>query len=87
MLQSFFWRYHALEPADADARLHEVFELIVDHDWKPEQLASLKDFVLAASLPGIKINTSPTDFAPFESVQLISFDGKQWNRFGEIMGK
>ena len=52
-----------------------------------KQAASLKDFVLAASLPGIKINTSPTDFAPFESVQLMSFDGTQWNRFGEIMGK
>ena len=52
-----------------------------------KQAASLKDFVLAASLPGIKINTSPTDFAPFESVQLMSFDGTQWNRFGEVMGK
>jgi branched-chain amino acid transport system substrate-binding protein len=52
-----------------------------------KQAASLKDFVLAAALPGIKINTSPTDYAPFESVQLISFDGKQWNRFGEVMGK
>jgi branched-chain amino acid transport system substrate-binding protein len=52
-----------------------------------KQAASLKDFTLAAALPGIKINTSPTDFAPFESVQLISFDGKQWNRFGEVMGK
>ncbi|MEK6243824.1 MAG: ABC transporter substrate-binding protein [Pseudomonadota bacterium] len=52
-----------------------------------KQAASLKDFVLAASLPGIKINTSPTDFAPFESVQLIKFDGKQWVRFGEVMGK
>ena len=52
-----------------------------------KQAAGLKDFVIAAALPGIKINTSATDFAPFESVQLISFDGKQWNRFGEIMGK
>jgi len=52
-----------------------------------KQAASLKDFVLTASLPGIKINTSTTDFAPFESVQLIRFDGKQWNRFGEVMGK
>ena len=52
-----------------------------------KQAASLKDFVLAAALPGIKLNTSPTDFAPFESVQLMSFDGKQWNRFGEVMGK
>ena len=52
-----------------------------------KQAASLKDFVLSATLPGIKINTSATDFAPFESVQLIRFDGKQWVRFGEVMGK
>jgi len=52
-----------------------------------KQAASLKDFVLSASLPGIKINTSATDFAPFESAQLIKFDGKQWVRFGEVMGK
>jgi branched-chain amino acid transport system substrate-binding protein len=52
-----------------------------------KQAASLKDFVLTAALPGIKINTSSTDFAPFESVQLIRFDGKQWVRFGEVMGK
>ena len=52
-----------------------------------KQAASLKDFVLTAALPGIKINTSATDFAPFESVQLIKFDGKQWVRFGEVMGK
>jgi branched-chain amino acid transport system substrate-binding protein len=52
-----------------------------------KQAANLKDFVLTAALPGIKLNTSATDFAPFESVQLIKFDGKQWVRFGEVMGK
>jgi branched-chain amino acid transport system substrate-binding protein len=52
-----------------------------------KQAASLKDFVLSAALPGIKINTSATDFAPIESMGLIRFDGKQWVRFGEIMGK
>jgi branched-chain amino acid transport system substrate-binding protein len=57
------------------------------HENVMKQAASLKDFVLSAALPGIKINTSATDFAPFESVQLIRFDGKQWQRFGEVMGK
>jgi branched-chain amino acid transport system substrate-binding protein len=52
-----------------------------------KQAASLKDFVLSGALPGIKINTSATDFAPFESMQLIKFDGKQWVGFGEVMGK
>jgi branched-chain amino acid transport system substrate-binding protein len=52
-----------------------------------KQAASLKNFVLPGALPGIKLNTSATDFAPFESVQLARFDGKEWVRFGEIIGK
>ena len=51
------------------------------------QAASMKDFVTDSALPGIKINTSATDFAPIESVQLAKFDGKTWVLFGEIMGK
>jgi len=52
-----------------------------------KQAASLKNFEIATLLPGIKINTSATDFAPIESVQLAKFDGKTWVRFGEVMGK
>ena len=51
------------------------------------QAANLKDLQLALALPGIKVNTSATDFAPFQQEQMIKFDGKQWIRFGEIMGK
>jgi len=36
-------------------------------------------------LPGITINTSPTDFYPVQSVQLASFKGETWNLFGDIM--
>ena len=52
-----------------------------------KQAANLKNFENDILLPGIKINTSATDFAPIESVQLARFDGKTWVRFGEIMGK
>ncbi len=52
-----------------------------------KQAASLKDLTLPLLLPGIKINTSETDFAPIESEQLVKFDGKEWVRFGEIIGK
>jgi len=51
-----------------------------------KQAANLKDFQTDLALPGIKINTSPTDFAPIESEQLARFDGKKWVRFGEIIG-
>jgi branched-chain amino acid transport system substrate-binding protein len=36
-------------------------------------------------LPGITINTSPTDFYPVQSVQLATFKGETWNLFGNIM--
>jgi branched-chain amino acid transport system substrate-binding protein len=52
-----------------------------------KQAANLKNFELNVLLPGIKINTSPTDFAPIEAEQLARFDGKEWVRFGEIIGK
>jgi branched-chain amino acid transport system substrate-binding protein len=51
------------------------------------QAASLKDLQLPMLLPGIRINTSPTDYYPIKQVQLMKFDGKQWVRFGEVLGR
>jgi branched-chain amino acid transport system substrate-binding protein len=50
-----------------------------------KQAASIKDLELGGLLPGIKVNTSPTDFAPISQVQLIRFKGETWQRFGEIL--
>jgi branched-chain amino acid transport system substrate-binding protein len=50
-----------------------------------KQAASIKNLELPGLLPGIKVNTSPTDFAPISSVQLIRFKGQTWERFGEII--
>jgi ABC-type branched-subunit amino acid transport system substrate-binding protein len=52
-----------------------------------KQAANLRDLQLDIMLPGVKINTGPTDFAPIESMQLIRFDGKEYQRFGEVIGK
>jgi len=52
-----------------------------------KQAANLKDFRTELLLPGIRINTSATDFAPIESEQLIRFDGGKYIRFGPIIGK
>jgi branched-chain amino acid transport system substrate-binding protein len=49
-----------------------------------KQAASLKDLELPMLLPGIKVNTSPTEFYPIKQEQLAKFDGKEWVRFGEI---
>jgi branched-chain amino acid transport system substrate-binding protein len=48
------------------------------------QAANLKNVELPLLLPGIKINTNSTDFAPIEQEQLAKFDGERWALFGEI---
>ena len=51
------------------------------------QAANMKGFASTRCCPASAINTSSDDFAPIESVQLQRFDGKEWVRFGEVMGK
>ncbi len=50
-----------------------------------KQAANLKDFQIDMLLPGIKINTSPTDFAPISQLQLMKFKGEKWELFGNIV--
>ncbi|MGE3917075.1 MAG: ABC transporter substrate-binding protein [Hyphomicrobiaceae bacterium] len=50
-----------------------------------KQAASLKDFVPPMLLPGIKINTSATDFYPIEAVQLARVKGEGFELFGEVL--
>jgi branched-chain amino acid transport system substrate-binding protein len=49
------------------------------------QAANLKNFELPLLIKGIKLNTSPTDFAPIEQEQLAKFDGERWVPFGELV--
>ena len=49
------------------------------------QAANLHNVELPLLLPGIKVNTSPTDFAPVEQEQLAKFDGERWAVFGELV--
>ncbi len=50
-----------------------------------KQAANLKDLKLDMLLPGITVNTSPTDFYPVKQLQMIRFDGVHWERFGPVM--
>ena len=50
-----------------------------------KQAASLKDFAPDTLLPGVKINTSATDFAPISQLQMQRFKGEKWELFGEII--
>jgi branched-chain amino acid transport system substrate-binding protein len=50
-----------------------------------KQAANLKDYRTTNLLPGIKINTSPIDFAPIKQVQLRRFKGDRWELFGPTL--
>jgi len=50
-----------------------------------KQAASLKDFAPDTLLPGVKITTSATDFAPIEQLQMQRFKGEKWELFGDII--
>ena len=50
-----------------------------------KQAASLKDFAPDTALPGVKINTSATDFAPIEQLKMMQFKGGKWELFGDII--
>jgi branched-chain amino acid transport system substrate-binding protein len=49
------------------------------------QAASLKGYEAPLLLPGIKINTSATDFYPIQSVQMARVKGESFEMFGEIL--
>jgi branched-chain amino acid transport system substrate-binding protein len=51
-----------------------------------KQAANLKNFDVPTLLPGIAINTSPTDYYPIEQMQLQKWDGKTWILFGDVIG-
>jgi branched-chain amino acid transport system substrate-binding protein len=50
-----------------------------------KQAASLKDFAPDTLIPGIKINTSATDFAPIEQLKMMQFKNGKWDLFGDII--
>ncbi len=52
-----------------------------------KQAANLKNFRTEVLLPGIKINTSPTDYAPIKAMQLIRFDGTKYVAMGKVIGE
>ena len=58
------------------------------NDLSPEnihkQAYSIRDLELPMLLPGIKVNTAPDDHMPVKQMQFMRFDGKQWERFGDL---
>jgi branched-chain amino acid transport system substrate-binding protein len=50
-----------------------------------KQAASIRGLKLGGLLPGVEVNTSPTDFAPINQLQLMTFKGERWDLFGDIV--
>jgi branched-chain amino acid transport system substrate-binding protein len=50
-----------------------------------KEAASLRDFAPDTLLPGVKINTSATDYAPIEQLQMMQFKSGKWEMFGDII--
>jgi len=67
---------HTLEKAGDDLSRENIMK----------SASSIKDFRVRGLLPGIKANTSATDFYPVEQMQMNKYDGEKLIRFGPIIG-
>ena len=50
-----------------------------------KQVANIKGFVPSFALPGISINTGPTDYRVNKQMQMMKFNGERWELFGPII--
>src|SRR3981081_3297799 len=50
-----------------------------------KQAASIKGLELGGLIPGIKVQTSDTDFHPNSQLQLMKFNGDKWDLFGDVI--
>jgi hypothetical protein len=49
------------------------------------QAANIHNLALPMLLPGISINTSPTDFRPIKQARTARFNGERWVLFGPVL--
>jgi branched-chain amino acid transport system substrate-binding protein len=49
------------------------------------QAANLHNLELPLLLPGIRVNTSPTDYRPVKQLQPMRFNGHNWELFGNLL--
>jgi branched-chain amino acid transport system substrate-binding protein len=72
----------------ASSLMHETLKRCGDDLTRAnlmKQASSFSKFRVPMLLPGITVNTSPTDFYPVQAVQLSRFKKDSWDLFGEIM--
>ena len=58
-----------------------------DFSWANimKQAASLTNLMMPVLLPGITVNTSPTNFHPIRQMQLQKWQHKSWKLFGSVL--
>jgi branched-chain amino acid transport system substrate-binding protein len=47
----------------------------------------MRDVEFPLLLPGVKVNTSPTNYRGYNQMQLVKFDGTRWVPFSDIIGE
>jgi branched-chain amino acid transport system substrate-binding protein len=50
-----------------------------------KQAANIRNLRIKMVRPGILVNTSPTDYFPLEQLQMIRFNGQNWENIGEVI--
>jgi branched-chain amino acid transport system substrate-binding protein len=50
-----------------------------------KQATNLKNVQLDLLLPGISVNTTPTDYRVNKQLQMMKFNGERWEMFGPIL--
>jgi hypothetical protein len=80
---------------DQEGRRHSTAELLVHilrqcgDDLTREnimrQATSIKNYTASLALPGMTINTSPTDYRINKQMQMMKFNGERWELFGPII--
>ena len=50
-----------------------------------KQATNIRNLPIKMVRPGILVNTSPTDYFPLEQLQMIRFNGQNWENIGEVI--
>jgi branched-chain amino acid transport system substrate-binding protein len=50
-----------------------------------KQATNLKNVEVPSLLPGIRVNTSPTNYHTISQIQMMRWSGRSWDLFGEVL--
>jgi branched-chain amino acid transport system substrate-binding protein len=67
--------------------IHVLRTCVTDfsREYLMHQASNMMDMKVGALLPGIHINSSPTNFHPIRQLQLMRWTGKTWELSGDVL--